>query len=1132
MADSPVFYDASGRRRRRFRLGVVAFVLLIFLAAIVFVLSVGAVPSAPLLPFRSEAPALHKLHPPHQGVFSRTRRSIDWYARAIFGTGSAQQTAAANAPLAIAFHAPWDSSSTASLQRHIDQLDWLIPGWLSITGPDHRITEFQDNAGRAIINQAAHRPVILPMLQNALNDQWDSRDTAALLHDPAARGALLDKLAGFLARNHAGGMFFDFEELPPSAQHDYRTFLAEAHQRFAPHGWIVAIAVPVGDPDWNLPAYAKVVDKLFLMTYDEHETSGAAGPIASQRWFAQEVARAAHGIPRAKLVVAFGNYAYDWHDKGGDSLDVEEAWQEAADSGATPVWDKVSGNSGFAFQDGGSRHVVWLLDAASAYNQMHFLHEAGIGGMALWRMGSEDPGVWSMFGRDHRTLPPPSVIDQIPAGTNVDIEGAGEILKITASPVTGLRTAVAAPDGTIGDVAFRRLPSPYVVQRTGNIHGDVALTFDDGPDPDWTPKILSVLEAKHVPGTFFIVGENALTQRSLLKRMVRDGDEIGSHTYTHPNLANVSHRQVSLELNANQRLFQAFTGRSLRLFRAPYFGDAEPTTADEIDPALAAQNRGYISVGLHVDPDDWKRPGVDAIIRRALAGVTSAPASCGPDADANCSRNVILLHDGGGNRAQTVAALPVIIDQLRARGYRLVPVSTLAGLSHDAVMPPISASDRFMAGADLALFTTLGGIVIALRWLFVFAITIGILRAIALSALALIQARRENREIFPPIDPDRSVTVLIPAFNEERVIERAVRGVLASSEVHVEVIVIDDGSSDATSAVVAAAFADESRVRLLTLENGGKARALNRALELVNSEIVIALDADTQFEPTTIARLARWFEDPRLGAVAGNAKVGNRVNLVTRWQALEYITAQNLERRALGRLNAITVVPGAVGAWRLEAIRAVGGYPHDTLAEDQDLTIAIQRAGWSVRYDQFAVAWTEAPETFRALAKQRFRWAYGTLQCLWKHGGVMASGRPRGLAWIGLPQAIVFQIVLAAISPIIDLALLVSFFTTYLAVEAHGWAQTSHDVEKMLAYWLVFTAIDMLAATIAFALERRERWRLLWLLIPQRIGYRQVMYYVVVKAIAQALRGPQVGWGKFQRTGRAVAQPTRAGRKS
>ena len=1122
MSLNPVFYDASGRRKRRFTLGIVAFVALLILSLAVFAVSIGAVPAAPLLPVEVERPVMHKLAAP-RGVIRRAKRGIDYYASRLFGTAQGKAAASGNPALAIAFHTPWDPSSAASLERHVEQLDWVIPGWVSVTGADHHITVFRDTAGRAILNRAVHRPLVVPMIQNAIGGQWDGKGTAALLADSRARAAFLDRLVPWLAANRASGAFFDFEELPPEAQANYRAFLADAHRRFAPRGWVVAIAAPVGNADWNLPAYAGVTDKIFLMAYDEHETSGPPGPIASQHWFAEQVATAARGIPSAKLVVAVGSYAYDWHGKGGDALSVEEAWQDARDSSAVPAFDRASGNSSFAYMEGSEQHTVWLLDAASVYNQIAFLRRAGVGSVALWRLGSEDPSVWSLFGRDHRTLPNASALDAIPAGTNVDIEGAGEILKIGALPVAGVRQAVTAPDGTIADVRFLRLPSPYEVDRTGYRPRQLALTFDDGPDSTWTPQVLDVLKREHAPGTFFIVGENALTHRSLLQRMILEGHEVGSHTYTHPNLATVSPGQVRFELNANQRLFQAFTGRSLRLFRAPYFGDAEPSTADEIEPALEAQERGYVSVGLHVDPGDWKRPGVQAIIDATIARVTDGPANCTNDSPVDCSRNVILLHDAGGNRAETVAALPVIIDRLRAMGYHFVPVSTLAGLSRNASMPPISASDQLAARVDLGLFSALGFIVVALHWMFAIAITVGILRALALSALALIQARREGREVFPAIDPTRFVTVMIPAYNEERVIERAVRGVLASTDVAIEVIVIDDGSKDATSAIVARAFADDPRVRLLTLENGGKARALNTGLELAKGEIVIALDADTQFEPTTIARLARWFDDPDLGAVAGNAKVGNRVNLVTKWQALEYITAQNLERRAFARLNAITVVPGAVGAWRLAAIQAVGGYPHDTLAEDQDLTIAIQRAGWRVRYDQYAVAWTEAPETFRALAKQRFRWAFGTLQCLWKHRSAIGGSHPRGLGWVGLPQAIVFQILLAAISPIIDLALLVSFVVTYIDVQAHGWAQTSHDVYTMLGFWVVFTAIDLLAATIAFALERREKWRLLWLLVPQRIGYRQVMYYVVLKAIAQALRGPMVGWGKLQRTGRVQA---------
>ena len=1120
-AGSPVFYDASGRRRRRFALGIAAFVALLLLSTVVFAASIGIVPSQPLLPINSER---HRLAPPHDTLLKRTSRTVDWYARKLTGeTRSKEAKTVGNVPLAIAFHVPWDGQSAESLRRHINDLDWVIPGWVSITGPKHTITTFSDTAGRAVINGAVRRPLVLPMIQNALDGQWDAAGMAAFLHDPSQRKRFLDRLEPWLLANHAAGAFFDFEQLPPSAQPDYLAFLSEVNTRFDRHGWLIAMAAPVGDRSWNLPAYAKIVDRVFLMAYDQHENSGDPGPVASQAWFARAVADAARGISASKLVVTIGNYGYDWYPGGSDSKTVEEAWQIARDSEAMPVFDPASGNSGFAYEEDGKKHVVWFLDAASAYNQIAFLRRAGLGGIALWRLGSEDPGIWSMFGRSHPTLPPATAIEAIPNGTDVDIEGRGEILKIGATPAAGERKVTTGRGGSITGVEFLKLPSQYMIRRTGYSPNQIALTFDDGPDPQWTPQILDILKRYKVPATFFMVGENGLTERGLLERIVREGHEVGSHTYTHPNLAGASATDTDIELNANQRLFQAFTGRSLRLFRAPYFGDAEPTTADELGPVFRAQERGYISVGLHVDAEDWQRPGVQAIIDNVVNGVAKGGTGCASGDDAECSHNIVLLHDAGGDRQQTIEALPVIIEKLRAMGYSFVPVSALAGLTRDQAMPPISASDRAAAEADLFLFGTIGATVTALGWIFLFAISIGILRAVVLSALALIQARREGRMLFPDVDPDRFVTVMIPAFNEEAVIERSIRTVLASTDVRIEIIVIDDGSKDRTSEIVASAFADEPRVRLLTLENGGKARALNRGLELATGEIVIALDADTQFESTTIARLARWFGDPKLGAVAGNAKVGNRVKLVTKWQALEYITAQNLERRALASLNAMTVVPGAVGAWRLEAIRSVGGYPDDTLAEDQDLTIAIQRAGWKVHYDQYAVAWTESPENFKGLAKQRYRWAYGTLQCLWKHGSIIGRGRPRGLAWVGLPQAIVFQIVLAAISPIIDLALIVSFALTWLAVEQHGWGENQHSIEKMLAYWLIFTAIDLLAAIVAFALERREKWSLLWLLIPQRIGYRQVMYYVVLKAIAQALRGPRVGWGKLQRTGRVHA---------
>lgn len=1117
MNRAPVFYDASGRRRRRFRLAVFAFALLLVLSVAIFVASILRIEPQPALPFEMERPALRSAPDlPLSGRQTHHKPLQEIYARVAHWM-HLEPESKVQRPLAVAFHVPWDDASTASLARHINQLDWVIPGWYSVTGADHKLTTFPDPHAKAVISHAAERPKLLPMVQNALHGEWDSAGIAALLHSPEQRAVLLGKLDGALAAHHADGIFFDFENLPRDAHSDYRLFLREARQRFAARGWTIAIAVPVNDPEWDLRAYAGVADHLFVMAYDEHYQGGDPGPIASRRWLVDSIMRSVQGIDRSKLVIAVGNYAYDWQQGGNtEALSVEDAWLRARKAGTLPQYDRVSGNSHFAYTEGAVRHDVWLLDAAAAHDQMALLRRMGFRAMALWRLGAEDPSIWRLFGRDHPEGGPAMAIDQIPAGTDVNIEGTGEILRIADTPSPGQRRVEITKSGLIGNVTFQTLPAPYAIERTGYRPGLVALTFDDGPDPQWTPPILDILKAEKVPATFFIIGENALTQRDLLQRLIAEGHEVGNHTYTHPNLGQATRRETEIEINASQRLFQAFTGRSLRLFRAPYFGDAEPTTADEIVPAATAERLGYMTVGLHVDPSDWKRPGVQHIVDETIRQVeASSPERSG---------QVVLLHDSGGDRSQTIAALPRIIHELRARGYRFVPISELAGLTSQDVMPKISRSDRLAASADLALFTALGSVEIILRWLFLLAISLGITRALVLSALAIFQARREQRTLFPAIDPERFVTVLIPAFNEERVIEEAVRRVLASRDVRVEVIVIDDGSKDQTSEVVRRAFATDLRVTLLTLENGGKARALNAGLALAKGEIVIALDADTQFEPATIARLARWFVDPAIGAVAGNAKVGNRINMVTRWQALEYITAQNLERRAFARLNAMMVVPGAVGAWRLTALQQQNGYPANTLAEDQDLTIAIQRAGWKVHYDQFAVAWTEAPESFAALARQRFRWAYGTLQCLWKHRTLLLSRKPAGLALIGLPQAVFFQILFAAISPLIDLALIASIFSTTLDVAAHGWARSQNDIERMLLYWLIFCVIDLLAGVIAFALERRERWHLLLLLIPQRFGYRQIMYYVVLKALVQATRGLSVGWGKQERSARVTTE--------
>ena len=1104
----PVFFDPSGRRRRWTRRGLFLGLLLLLGLAAAFASTVVNIPAPSPLPLGFE----RRTALPIRAQVSNVSHAIT----SLFRSPPKVRANSGGKPITVAFYTTWSDESAPSLIHNINQIDWVAPTSLNIDSQG-KLQVHEDRALRRILLSNINRPLVVPVLQNVAGDFFAKEATQALFHSETRRRELIAQILDYLDKTGDGGIIFDFENVDPRDMVLYRNLIGEVNTALDKKGRVVAVTLPLEGDGWSPRQFAAVADKVILMAYDEHWLSGQPGPIASNGWFAAKVSNAVKGMSADKVIIALGSYAYDWTKGKNDSLTVEEAWMTASDSKATPVFDKASGNTGFSYLEAGQRHDVWMIDAAANWNQMQMLTRMGLGNVALWRLGSEDPGFWQVLkswrtvGSRNATQPD---ITRIAQTDNVDVEGQGEILRVTSVAQEGQRDLVFDPrTALITNQTYATLPTPYVVQRTGMADKKVALTFDDGPDPKWTPQILSILEQYKVPATFFVIGENGVANRGILEREVADGMAIGNHSYTHPNMALSSATGINLELNATQRLIEAYTGHSMRLFRAPYFGDAEPTTADELVPAQIAQDHGYTVVGLHVDPGDWTRPGTQAIVDRTLAQVKAG--------NAQRSGNVILLHDGGGDREQTVAALPGIIVGLQQAGYTIVPVGELAGLSHDQVMPALSGYDLVAVRADVFAFTSINVIVQAINWAFFFAIALGVFRSVSLVGLALLPAKRKA-----PV-PDATfrpkVTVIIPCFNEEKVIETSVMRILESTYPYLDVIVADDGSKDATSAIVTEKFGNNPRVKLLTLVNGGKAAALNRALKDATGEIIVALDADTQFEKETVLRLVRWFIDPKIGAVAGNAKVGNRVNLVTRWQAVEYTTAQNIERKALTRFDAIMVVPGAVGAWRRAALESVGGYPEDTLAEDQDLTIAIQRKKWKVAYDEDAVAWTEAPESFGALAKQRFRWSFGTLQCLWKHRKIVRKGKPGGLAFIGVPQAWLFQILFACISPAIDLALVISIIGTITGVMQHGWAQTHTDVFRMGLYWVGFSAIDAVCGWIAYRLDARDKRFPMILLLSQRFVYRQLMYSVVIRAVSAALRGVGTGWGKLERTGRVNA---------
>ncbi|MDV6331330.1 polysaccharide deacetylase family protein [Asticcacaulis sp. 201] len=1126
----PIFYDPTGRRKKASFIGVISLAILAVLMFVGVVVSIVWVPVPKGLDLHLEYPKPHA----SKMVLNRAApRHPPLRVRG--GTSKVQQTLAA-------FYITGDDASLVSLQKHINNLDIVIPGLAYIGGTDNKFVYLADNPFTETLQNAQHKPTVLIMVQNISDGQWQGANTARLVADPAARKKLIGQMLDMVAREKAQGVVLDFETLQGAAIRNYLTFVTEARAAFAARGYQLTLTAPVDDEAWNLKAFAAAADKLFLMIYDQHSMVDPAGPIAAQGWFNERLGHVLKSVPLDKAIVCIGNYGYDWYrlpdgKLKADPSTVAEAWRIARESEAPIQFDPASGNAHFLYDEENVRHEVWLLDAVSAWNQLLTISASNVSGVGLWRLGSEDPGIWHAF-RDYQTTATPHFNTLTALGDN-QVYGNGEVVHIEETPHKGSRTVTFDKARVAQNEVYHDLPTPYVVRRAGYRPGKLALTFDDGPDARWTPQVLKILEQEKVPATFFVIGEKAISHPALLRQMIRDGNDIGNHSYTHPDMSKIPDWQIRFELNSTQRVVEAYTGRSMRLLRAPYFGDAEPTTNDELMPALIAQQLGYTNVGLHVDSEDWTKPGVDKIIQNTLDGVQEGTESeqspaCQESQDDCRSGQIILMHDSGGVRTETLKALPTIIRTLKARGYEFVTVGDLVGLPRDQVMPKLNGQDLLAVRFDVGIFMLMAWSAEALKWLFVIAIVLGIGRALMLSGLAIYASFSNHME--PPGDDDAAdakavaayvnssfVSVLIPAYNEARVIESSVRRVLESVGVALEVIVIDDGSKDDTSAIVTRAFKDDPRVRLITQANAGKANAVNNGIAASKGEVIIALDADTQFEKETIARLVRWFIRPEIGAVAGNAKVGNRFNWVTKWQAVEYVTSQNLERSALAMFGAMMVVPGAVGAWRRSALAQVGNYPHNTLAEDQDLTIAIQREGWKVAYDQDAVAWTEAPESFAALMKQRFRWAFGTLQCLWKHRAIYRTGKPRGLAMIGIPQAWMFQIGFSVISPLIDFALIVNIIGTIVQVSQHGWAQSSGDLERMVIYWLAFLTIDAICGAIAYWLEPREKSYPVFWLLSQRFVYRQIMYYVVLKALTSAGRGLNVGWGKLERSGRSQA---------
>jgi cellulose synthase/poly-beta-1,6-N-acetylglucosamine synthase-like glycosyltransferase/spore germination protein YaaH/peptidoglycan/xylan/chitin deacetylase (PgdA/CDA1 family) len=1006
-----------------------------------------------------------------------------------------------------AFYVAWDPQSLMSLRRNIKHLNLVFPEWFFIDPKTGDLKTNIDNVGFALLRKS--KVPVMPILSNNFDREFHSEGLKLVLNNPIKRQKLIKQVLDACIKNHFVGVNIDFEDLNLDSDEPLTQFIKELSIAFHQHNMYITQDIMADNSDYNIKELQKYVDYFVLMAYDEYSADSDSGPIASQKWIEKQVDEICKKVSPNKVILGLGAYGYDWSSNPDENTSVTymQAITKANQSKARLDFDDNTFNLNFSYKDyKNNLHNVYFTDAATLFNTMRFASEYTLAGTALWRLGSEDARIWNYYNKDISSKNISKIdlkpLENVKGQTMVDYIGDGEVLDVLNVPHDGkISLEIDKNEQIITDENYISYPTSYEVQKHGEASPkELVLTFDDGPDETYTPQILDVLSKHHVPAAFFMVGLNAEKNLPLVKRIYREGHEIGNHTFTHENVAKVSPERALLELKLTRLLIECITGHSTILFRAPYNADSEPTTPEEIIPVALARQQNYLDIGENIDPEDWQ-PGITApeIVKRIEKQLKERGG------------NIILLHDAGGeSRQETVKALEILIPKLQKQGYHFTNIANLLHKKQDELMPPIPKTKAYyIMQLNLVLATFIYAISHFLTALFTIFIILGIARLLLMLFWAFRERIKDkNQHKLPVLEHYPKVSIIVPAYNEEVNVISSLYNLQKQTYPNFDIIFVDDGSKDKTFSLVQEEFKDNPKLKIFTKVNGGKATALNFGIDNSDAEYVVCIDADTKLQQDAVSYLIAKFlnakPEENLAAVAGNVKVGNRVNWLTKWQSIEYITSQNFDRLAYANINAITVIPGAIGAFKKEIVEKLGGYSSDTLAEDCDLTVRFLREGYSIGNENRAVAVTEAPENVSQFLKQRFRWNYGILQMFWKQKETFLNPQYKGLGLWAMPNILIFQYIIPMFSPLADLLMIFGLFT--------------ENREKIFLYYLIFLLVDASLALIAFLFEKEKITDIVHV-IPQRLVYRWLMYIVLFRSFRKALKGEMQTWGFLKRTG-------------
>ncbi len=985
-----------------------------------------------------------------------------------------------------------DAESVNSMKKNIGKLDLVFLDAFTFSADKNGLNENIDNSVLSFLKEN-HTEAFASIASSTGSGNLAGTSLGDYIRNAQNRTQLCSLILKALQKYNFQGVNLDIDDFKPDSKADYLDFLSELKKLLYKDNKYLSVNVQVNDVAFDYKTIGSIADMVIIKAYNEDDPIGNSGPVASGSWFIDSVKKILKDVPEKKIIVSMGQYSYDWNvtkKTSANTLSYGQAIALAKKTGANIQTEIKSVNSTFSYKDSnGDYHEVWMLDAISLWNEIQSLKNYNFYGIAIYRTGLEEPTIWNFFSEENIDNASISTLEHPETSEEPSYVGSGVLLKVTSMPYKGTRI-LTIKNNIVYYASYSSLPSSFQLERFGQTNSeDVVLTFDDGPDPLYTNPILDVLKKYNVKATFFVVGSQAQRYPEIIKRIIKEGHIVGNHTFSHPNLLDISEQKLTSELNSTLRLIEGLTGKQMLLFRSPYSIKLNPSTSSEITPLYNAGKLGYIVTNANVDSNDYENLDVDKTVASIINQFTKSES------------NVILMHDGGGNREKTIAELNKLIPLLKEKGYNFANINDLLKVSEESLMPEISGTKEKIIAFDYRIATFIN-----LWWLkgtvglFLVCNILVFLRLLILGILFGKYNKKHKAEEKDTGDFEPFITVLIPAYNEEKVIGKTLEGVLKSNYDNFEIIVINDGSKDNTEEVVQRYSEINPKIKVVSKPNGGKYSALNLGFNESKAKYIVTIDADTVIFPDTIKKLVAPFRDSKIDAVCGNIRVGNVINILTNFQSVEYITGQNFDRRAFDMINSIFVVPGATGAWKREKVLSVGGYSDMTLTEDTDLTLAMLKSGARIVFSPDAVSVTEAPENIRSLFKQRFRWCYGTFQCLWKYKKFLFKGK---YGWFVLAYALVFQLILPLILPIGDLVFLFMLL--------------SGNITAILGAYLITITQDVIAPLIAFKADKAP-FKQIWIVFIQRFFYRQFMYIVTFRSIIACFKGKRHSWNKLART--------------